>query len=90
MTGDQFAYWDSQTNEIGSGKFIVNETVEPKQIDLTFEKMRAPEYAGKVGLAIYEIKDGELTFAGSEPGSTVRPTSIVGGDGIRVFVFKRE
>lgn len=88
--GNQFTYWDAKTNEIGSGTFVVNDTVQPKQMDLTFEKILAPNYVGKVALAIYELQQDELKFAGAEPGSTVRPTNIAGGQGIRTFTLKRE
>ena len=90
FTGNRFAYWDSQTNEIGSGTFIVNDTVTPKQLDLTFEKIIAPEYEGKVGLAVYELSGSELKVAGAEPGTTERPTSVAGGPGIRTFTFTRQ
>ena len=90
FSGNQFTYWDAKTNEIGSGTFVVNDTVQPKQMDLTFEKILAPNYVGKVALAIYELQQDELKFAGAEPGSTVRPTNIAGGQGIRTFTLKRE
>jgi len=90
FTGDRFAYWDSQTNEIGSGTFLVNDTVQPNQMDLTFEKIAAPEYVGKVGLAVFELQGDELKIAGAEPGTTLRPASVDGGEGVRVFAFKRE
>jgi len=89
--GDQFTYWDSNTNEIGSGRFVVNDTAQPNQMDLTFEKIPAPQYVGKVGLAVFELNGNELKIAGAEPGSTVRPTNVDdGGEGIQVFAFKRE
>jgi len=88
--GDQFTYWDSNTNEIGSGTFVMNDRVQPNQMDLTFEKIPAPDYVGKVALSIYELQGAELKIAGAEPGSTTRPTTIAGGQGIRTFTFKRE
>jgi uncharacterized protein (TIGR03067 family) len=87
---NRFVYWDAQTNEIGRGTFVANETVRPMQMDLTFEQILAPEYAGKVGLAIYELNGDEMKIAGSEPGSTVRPTNLAGGNGVRAFTFRRE
>lgn len=90
FNGDQFAYWDAQSNKLGSGTFVVNDTMQPAQMDLTFLECPAPEYVGKVGLAIYELQRDELKIAGSEPGSTQRPTNIAGGEGIRVFTLKRE
>ena len=90
FNGDRFAYWDAQTNEIGSGTFVVNDTVQPSQMDLTFQQIPASEYVDKVGLAIYELQGNELKIAGSEPGSLQRPTNIAGGQGVRSFTFKRE
>jgi uncharacterized protein (TIGR03067 family) len=90
FAGNRFAYWDSQTNEIGSGTFVVNDTVKPTHMDLTFERIAAPEYVGKVGLAVFELQGDEMKIAGAEPGSTVRPTDVSGGEGIRTFTFKRE
>ncbi len=88
--GNQFTYWDAHTNEIGSGTFVVNDSVEPNQMDLTFVKMPAPEYAGKTGLAVFELQGNEMKIAGAEPGNTARPASVNGGQGVRVFTFKRE
>lgn len=90
LTGNRFAYWDAQTNEVGSGTFTVNDSVQPRQMDLTFEQIPAPQYMGKVSLAIYELQGDTLRFAGSEPGSTMRPTNIAGGQGVRTFTFRRE
>ena len=88
--GDHFTYWDAQTNEIGSGTFTVSDSVEPKQMDLTFEQIPAPQYEGKVGLAIFELQDDVMKIAGAEPGATQRPTNMVARDGVRVFTFRRE
>lgn len=90
FTGNRFAYWDAKTNEIGGGTFVVSDTVRPMQVDLTFERIVAPEHVGKVGLAIFELNGNELRFAGAEPGTPVRPTTLAGGQGVRVFVFNRE
>lgn len=88
--GNQFTYWDANTNEIGSGSFVVNDSVEPNQMDLTFLKIPAPDYVGKTGLAIFELQGNALKIAGADPGSTVRPASVNGGQGVRVFTFRRE
>jgi uncharacterized protein (TIGR03067 family) len=90
FSGNQFTYWDSKTNEIGGGTFVINDTAQPKQMDLTFERIDPAELRGKVAPAIFELNGDSLTFAGAEPGSTQRPTSIAGGDRVRVFTFKRE
>jgi uncharacterized protein (TIGR03067 family) len=90
LNGDRFAYWNTQSNEWGRGTFVVNDTLQPAQMDLTFQECPAPQYMGKVALAIYELQRDELKFAGSEPGSTQRPTNIAGGQGVRTLTFKRE
>jgi len=90
FTSNRFAYFDARSNEIGSGTFVANETVQPMQMDLTFEKIPAPEYVGKVGLAIYEFQGSDLKIAGCEPGSKQRPTNLVSSPGVRVFTFKHE
>ena len=90
FTNNRFTYWDSRSNEIGGGTFKVNAAVNPMQMDLTFERMASSEYVGKVGLAVFELRGNELKIAGAEPGTTVRPTNIDGGEGIQVFTFNRE
>jgi uncharacterized protein (TIGR03067 family) len=90
FTGNRFAYFDAQSNGLGSGTFVVNDTAEPKQMDLTFEKIPAPQYIGKVGLAIYEFQGEELKIAGSEPGSDARPATFNAAQGVRIFTWKRE
>jgi uncharacterized protein (TIGR03067 family) len=90
FTGNRFAYFDAQSNGLGSGTFVVNDTAEPKQMDLTFEKIPAPQYVGKVGLAIYEFQGEALKIAGSEPGSDVRPVKFDAAQGVRIFTLRRE
>jgi hypothetical protein len=89
-TSNQFAYFDATSNKLGSGTFVENRTVQPVQMDLTFEHMLSPEYEGKVGLALYEILSNRLTIAGCEPGSGQRPTNLVASDGVRVFNLTRD
>lgn len=90
LSTNQFAYFDDQTNEIGGGAFVMNHTIQPMQMDLTFERIPAPDLVGKVGHAIFELNGDELKIAGCELGSDERPTNMVAGGGVRVFVFKRE
>ena len=90
FTGNRFTYWDAEGKEIGSGTFVENDTVQPMQMDLTFEKIPSQEYVDKVGLAVFELHGNELKIAGSEPGSTLRPSNVAGGEGVRAFVFTRE
>jgi uncharacterized protein (TIGR03067 family) len=90
FTGNRFAYFDAQSNGLGSGTFVVNDTAKPRQMDLTFEKIPAPQYVGKVGLAIYEFQGEALKIAGSEPGSDVRPATFDAAQGVRIFTWRRE
>jgi hypothetical protein len=87
---NRFTYWDAQTNEIGSGIFVINSKVKPMEMDLTFQKIAAPEYVGKVGLAVFEVNGDVLKIAGAEPGSIVRPTNTVAAEGVRAFIFDRQ
>ena len=90
FTGNRFAYFDAKSNGLGSGTFVVNDAAEPRQMDLTFEKIPAPQYVGKVGLAIYEFQGEALKIAGSEPGSEVRPAKFDAAQGVRIFTLRRE
>jgi uncharacterized protein (TIGR03067 family) len=90
FTNNRFAYFDSRNNEIGSGTFSINDLVLPTQMDLTFESIPAPNLAGKIGHAVFELNGDELRIAGCEPGSDQRPTNTVSGPGVRAFLFKRE
>lgn len=87
---NQFTYWDANANELGGGTFVVNDGILPKQMDLTFERIPAPKYVGKVGLAIFEFQGQQLIIAGAEPGTTVRPTGFTGEQGVRTFTLKRD
>ena len=90
FSGNRFIYWDSRTNELGRGTYSINDNVQPAQIDLTFEMSVAPEFAGKVSLAIYELNGEELKIAGNDPGNPRRPVDFTGGHETRVFSWKRE
>ena len=86
----RFTYWDAQTNELGNGTYLVNDTVQPAQMDLIFEACPAPAYVGKKALAIYEFQGEQLRIAGNQPGNLERPTNFVGSQTIQVFSWKRE
>jgi uncharacterized protein (TIGR03067 family) len=90
FTGNRFEYFDANANKLGSGTFVLNESVRPRQMDLTFEEMPSPQYEGKTGLAIYECDGDKLTIAGCEPGSNERPANLVDHPGARVFHYTRE
>ena len=91
MFGDgRFAYWDAQTNSLGYGTYVLNETVKPAQIDLVFETSQNPAYVGKKALGIYEFQGNQLKMAGNQPGNPERPTSFVGTETTRVLSWKRE
>lgn len=76
-------------NDWCRASFVLNETVEPKQMDLTLNEAE-PQSAGKVVLAIYELNGDEIKIAGSSPGASQRPTEFVPSKDVRVLSFKRE
>ncbi|HEU5397298.1 MAG TPA: hypothetical protein VFV81_09025 [Verrucomicrobiae bacterium] len=90
FTNSDFAYFDADGKEIGGGTFIMNRSVRPMEMDLTFERMPSPDLVGKVGQAIFELNGDELKIAAYEVGSDRRPTMITNSPGLRIFVLKRE
>src|ERR1051326_7545156 len=75
----RFTYWDERTNELGHGSYVVNDAVQPAQLDMNFESAAAPDFAGKKALAIYSFEGAQLKIAGNQPGNLQRPTNFVGG-----------
>ena len=90
ISGAQFDYRGAQSNDWCRGTFVVNEQTQPKQIDMAIQEIAVQQYLGKTIPAIFELNGDELKVAAAEPGSAVRPASLGGGQGIRVFSFKRD
>jgi hypothetical protein len=83
-------YWEAQSNEWARGKFVVNDQSQARQMDLTFQSGSASNSMGKVCLAAYELRGDELLLTAAEPGNTLRPPSLHGAVGVRVFKLKQQ
>ncbi len=90
ITGTNLDYRGVQSNDWCRGTFVLNEWTQPRQLDLTIQEIADPQYAGKSLLGIYEFQGEALKVAVAEPGSAQRPAGLAGGQGVRVFTFKRD
>ena len=88
ITGNQLEYRGAQTNDWCTGIFVLNETVQPMQMDLTVQG--PPQIAGRMMLLIYEQQGDEMKVAGAEPGAPVRPVNFSPSQQTRVWSFKRD
>ena len=89
ITGQSLEFRGANPNEWYKGTFELRENTTPRQALFTISDCAAPKYVGKIAYAIYELKDGTLTMAGTEPGSASPPAAFNEADA-RQFVFKRE
>lgn len=87
ITGTNLVYRGARSNDWVRANFVVKDDVRPTQMDVTLQEGGVPEDAGLTLLAIYELQRDELKFA---VGLHERPTNFAGGQGIRVFTFKRQ
>lgn len=88
ITGSQLEYRGARTNDWCSGSFVLNETAQPRQMDLAIQG--PPEIAGRTMLFIYDLQGDEMKVAGVDPGNPQRPTAFVGSRQTRVWSFKRD
>jgi RNA polymerase sigma factor (sigma-70 family) len=58
------------------GTFSLHEDVIPKQLVFVITKCSIPRYVGENCNAIYQLRDGTLTLAASEPGDPAIPASF--------------
>jgi uncharacterized protein (TIGR03067 family) len=78
---------DSTTGEMYNGTFIVNTSVNPKQLDFNISQCSDSQFVNKTTYDIYKIIGDTLTFASNEPGNTIRPLSFTVGNNVRIFTF---
>jgi uncharacterized protein (TIGR03067 family) len=71
------------------GTFIIDESVNPKQIDVTITDCSYTSYIGKVALGIFKVESNSLTFCANEPGNSSRPSSFTKSGNSRLFVFSK-
>jgi uncharacterized protein (TIGR03067 family) len=72
------------------GTFALNETAEPREMDMTFTSASPKKYVGKTSLAIYEIDGKTMKVASCEPGSGNRPAEFKPTGGVVVLTLTRE
>jgi uncharacterized protein (TIGR03067 family) len=73
---DTLALRGPDGNEVYSGAIIVNESTDPRQLDIIISKASISQYVGKTAYSIYMIEGNRLTLCGSEPGEPLRPASF--------------
>jgi uncharacterized protein (TIGR03067 family) len=88
ISGNQLEYRGAQSNDWCTGTFVLDETAEPKTMDLTIQGPQ--EIAGRTMLLIYEQQGDEMKVAGAQPGAPVRPVDFSLGQQTRVWSFKRD
>jgi uncharacterized protein (TIGR03067 family) len=90
IDGGQMEYHGANSNDWIRGTFVINDKVQPAQMDITLMEPVGSPYTGKIALGVYELQGDELKVAAAEPGSNLRPGNVAGGPNIQAFVFKRE
>ncbi|HLX94327.1 MAG TPA: hypothetical protein VKU37_01145 [Verrucomicrobiae bacterium] len=88
VAGNRLEYRGVQSNDWTRGVFVLNEKVQPMQLDLTIQE--SPQNVGATVLAIYEQQGNDLKIAAASPGDPQRPADFVSGPNIRVVIFKRQ
>lgn len=89
ITGDKIQV-DGPGPEDYAGTITIDESTTPKSGTLKIETCAFDAYIGKVAQNIYKLEGDTLTWAGTEPGSGMMPTSFEGGNGTRVFEVKKQ
>ena len=88
ISGNQLEYRGAQTNDFCVGAFVLNDSVQPMQMDLTVQQ--PPQIAGRTMLLICELQGDEMKVAGAQPGAPVRPVDFSLSQQTRVWSFKRD
>jgi uncharacterized protein (TIGR03067 family) len=89
ISANHIEYRGAITNDWGSGTFTVRDDTQPKQILITLTECGIRQYIGKTCCMIYEIQDGTLTAAASEPGKPEAPSTF-DAPHARRMVFTKE
>ena len=63
ITGNLLEYRGARTNDFCMGTFVLNESVQPMQMDLTVQQ--PPQIAGRTMLLICELQGDEMKVAGT-------------------------
>jgi uncharacterized protein (TIGR03067 family) len=93
FTGNDFSFKSSafsMTQNAYSGTVSIDSLASPKRFDAHIVDCAMNSlYVGKTSLCIYKISNDTLTYAGNEPGITLRPTSFAPTSQTAVFVLVR-
>jgi uncharacterized protein (TIGR03067 family) len=91
FAGDEFSIKEGDRTII-KGKFKLDPSKKPKEIDMEITEARKEEQKGKTGLAIYTLEGDELKLCVCEPGEPDRPKEFAGQAGTKhtLVTLKRE
>ena len=72
FSGDEFSVKKGDETMI-KGKFKIDSSKKPKEIDMEITEARKDDFNGKSALGNYELDGDTLKWCASEPGETERP-----------------
>jgi uncharacterized protein (TIGR03067 family) len=72
FSGDEFRVKKGDETII-EGKFRIDASKKPKEIDMKITDARKEDFNGKTALGIYELDADTLKWCANEPGATERP-----------------
>jgi uncharacterized protein (TIGR03067 family) len=72
FSGDQFSIKKGDEILI-KGKFKIDSSKKPKEIDMEITEAREEKLEGKTALGIYDLDGDTLKWCANEPGATERP-----------------
>ncbi len=90
ISDNNMEFRSADNREWYKGTITLDETSEPRTMDLLIKECVVPRYIGKTAKGIYEIAKNTLTFAGNEPGIDSRPATLAPADGSRAFVLTKK
>jgi uncharacterized protein (TIGR03067 family) len=88
FSGDEFTI-EEGGQAIIKGKFKIDPSKTPKEIDFEITESSKEDYKGKTGLGIYTLEGDDFKFCVCKPGETERPKEF-SGQGNLFVTFKRE
>ena len=88
FSGDEFTI-EEGGQAIIKGKFKIDPSKAPKEINFEITESRKENYKDKTGLGIYKLEDDDFQFCVCQPGDTERPKEF-SGKGNLFVTFKRE
>ena len=72
FSGDEFSVKKGDETII-KGKFKIDSSKKPKQIDMEFTTASKEKFNGKTAVGIYDLDGDKLKWCTNEPGGTERP-----------------